>query len=196
MYYLFMKVSNISFGAKKPIIRRLDDINRGFIQQYSFVKSPTKLLTHVERRGESILDVKNEKYCYLANLWDCRIILLREEEFESIAKLQESVRKNKAGNCQELCEILQEELSKKGYQARQAVFDVQTDNEKRKMKDHMFLIINSKNDIQEDVLQKSNTIVLDPFFGFVDYAPNALRRFSNELGLKEGEQLKFKVLDK
>ena len=67
MYYKTMRINNdISFGAKKPIIRRLDDINRSFIQDYSFVKSPTKLLTRFEKKGKNILAVENEKYREIA----------------------------------------------------------------------------------------------------------------------------------
>ena len=187
--------NNISFCAKKPIIRNLDDINRKFIRDYSFVKSPTKLLTHFEKKSESILEEKNVKYRDLANLWDCKVILLREKKIKDIQELALEVQKSKTANCQEMCEILFEKLSQEGHKPKLAVFDIETTNEARKMRDHMFLIINPKNSITKESLIDTNSIIVDPFFGFVDYAPNATRRFSNELGLKKDEKLKFKILD-
>ena len=188
-------VNNISFGAKKPVIRRLDDINRGFIQDYSYVKSPTKLLTRIERKGESILEPKNEGYCNVANLWDCKVILLRENKFKKIEELIAEIQKEKCANCQELCEILFERLTALGYKPKKAVFDIQTKTNVRKMKDHMFLLLSPENPTNKNPLSDTSAIV-DPFFGFVDYAPSAIMRFSKELGLKEDEKLKFRILDK
>ncbi len=187
--------NNISFGAKKPVLRRLDDINRGFIQEYSYVKSPTKLLTRIEKRGESILEPKNESYCNVANLWDCKVILLREKKFKKIEELIAEIRKEKCANCQELSDILFERLVCEGYKPKKVVFELETKENIRKMKDHMFLLLSSKNNEQPS-LEDASAIVVDPFFAFVDYLPSAIMRFSRELGLKDDEKLKFKILDK
>lgn len=197
MYYKTMRINNdISFGAKKPIIRRLDDINRSFIQDYSFVKSPTKLLTRFEKKGKNILAVENEKYCEIANLWDCKVILLREKKFRAIEKLIKEVQETKCANCQELCEILSARLTKLGYKPKKTIFNITTPNKTRKMQDHMFLLINPKGSVHQGTLADTSAIVVDPFFGFVEYAPSAIMRFSRELGLEENEKLKFKILDK
>ena len=188
--------NNISFCAKKPVIRRLDDINRDFIQNYSYVKSPTKLLTRFEKKGESILEPKNDVFCNLANLWDCKLILMREKKFTDIEKLIAEIQKNKIANCQEMCDILSERLTQEGYKHKKVVFDIETKNNSRKMKDHMFLLLNPKGSIYQGSLTDTSAIIVDPFFGFVDYAPSAIMRFSSELGLKEDEKLKFRILDK
>jgi hypothetical protein len=55
--------------------------------------------------------------------------------------------------------------------------------------------LSEKNNENQNPLKSTGAIIVDPFFGFVDYAPSAIIRFSKELGLKEDEKLKFRILD-
>ena len=202
-----MRINSISFCAKKPIIRDLDDKNRKLRQDFSDTKSSTKLMVSIEKRNQSVFDEKNEPYLNLIHKWDLTIGDIRNIKQRTAQTIEQEVKKGKVANCEELCKILAKRLELEGYKTFFGTFDVNPKKESRKMDNHFYLILNPSKSIQEkisknqgekeiDLTQKdfsSSTIIVDPFFAFVKYAPEALETFSRELNLGEEEKLTFKL---
>ena len=192
-----MKVnfSNTNFNARNPMVRKADQISRRVSSEFPAISS-SKVIARC-KRGDKLALKNNpnakEKYKQFLKLdgeYFYKLCKQVREPFNKITGiveegkfLKQAIKEHKVANCAELVRLTEIACAVNGIKSRPVEFTL-SDKSGSYLGpiDHIALAIPLK-DRPIDIIELGklkNVIIIDPWFGIADYAPNLALAYENE----------------
>ena len=196
-----------SFTSRNIEIRKADKIMRQAMNHYPMVSTSRAKFYDVVKK-----DDRNLSKCFnlFNKLFNLRMTRMPLPQFQRIERIIGDTKRNRNGNCLEQAYIALAAFLANGYKdLKIGTLNLKTttrtplnfSNEKNKLLDHLVLIVNSGKDAELQNLKTYNpkTIIVDPWRGFVDYLPNAIKKYEELFiqgkrdTLKDGKKIKQRI---
>lgn len=199
-----LKNSYVQFTSKSKQMRDLDDINRGAKAEFDGIPSSSYYMLKRPSMYESDKISQTERLHYegALNVLLSRTVNMRRElpRAKTPEEIMALVKEYNIANCGERTLYLQEKLREMGIESKRMFFEIKRyedaplERYSRDMKDHVFVLINDKEDAdwQEPATWGSKAIILDPWTGIAGYKDEALDEIKNYLKIDpQNEYLLF-----
>lgn len=161
--------SNINFTSRNPVIRFADDIARKINNEYPRLSS-TKMAGMAKSNNFTQNIYLLHKKINMMRFDILYMKLLKKNKYLDRAKLlTDEIKIKKVGNCQESAELAEIAARVNGIKACRIAGMTYKIGDEYESLDHAVLYIDTK-----------KPYIIDPWLGFADYLPNAIKRFQKE----------------
>jgi hypothetical protein len=175
-----------SFGSKKALIKKLSDVNMLAMREFP-VHSNTRMEHYNTRYGRKI-DIYNYVDGLISEIRG--FSKYKSSPKEVVLKSIDAVKQNKVGNCGELADIALVTCRINGIKNAKtySLYAYNPDTRKIRAIDHTVVGVNMKKPSQKlseaigakTYLHDRESIIVDPWAGFVDYECNATPKYKND----------------
>lgn len=174
---------NINFKSRNPAVIKADKICRMVNTEFASISS-SKLNLKVNSNK------KYDKFYSYANIlrydiWHKvrdKVALARDNILERYKKTVELVKKERLANCDELTSLAGLICAANGIKSQPLiVHKIENNTLNKKSCGHVALALTENGEIKKDVRmsEMKDVIIIDPWLGIADYAPNVAQEYKN-----------------
>ncbi|MCM1265803.1 MAG: hypothetical protein NC200_06350 [Candidatus Gastranaerophilales bacterium] len=175
-----MITCNNNLSVVKQKLRLGEQVLKDFKSEYPYIRSNTLINTKIEKhqndaRYSSILPKLSGRSC-LAGLKIQGLRYNYERSSQSIEVLQKGIKKDKSANCKECATLIFDKLVKRGEKPQNIKFDIVSESEKSKPKNHTFTVIGlaENADITKPHTWGKNCVIVDGWANIVQKAQDGV----------------------
>ena len=189
--------SNINFKSRNPAVIKADRICRMVNTEFASISS-SKLSVKINSNKEYdkfYRYVRDLGYKIYNKVRD-KVALYKNDIFDRYKKMVELVKKERLANCDELTSLAGLICAANGIKSQPLiVHKIENDTLNKKSCGHVALALTKNGDIKKDVRMSDmkDVIIIDPWLGIADYAPNVAQEYKNlfpqYLNLKDNDEV-------